>query len=87
MLHLGDITKVNGGAIPPVHIITFGSPCRTYPILVNEKVLQEVNLVYLHAIRIIEEMKCNEWNISSYRCSGSVYFGLLFCYKVYRKNN
>ncbi|HLR71800.1 MAG TPA: DNA cytosine methyltransferase [Pseudogracilibacillus sp.] len=26
--HLGDITKVNGGEIPPVHIIPFGSPCR-----------------------------------------------------------
>ena len=26
--HLGDITKVNGGEIPPVHIITFRSPCQ-----------------------------------------------------------
>ena len=28
MVHLGDITKVDGGKIPPVHIITFGSPCQ-----------------------------------------------------------
>lgn len=28
MLHLGDITKIDGGKIPPVHIITFGSPCQ-----------------------------------------------------------
>ena len=30
MVHLGDITKVDGGKIPPVHIITFGSPCQNY---------------------------------------------------------
>ena len=28
MEHLGDITKLHGGNIPPVHIITFGSPCQ-----------------------------------------------------------
>ena len=28
MEHLGDITKIHGGHIPPVHIITFGSPCQ-----------------------------------------------------------
>ena len=28
MAHLGDVTKLNGGDIPPVHIITFGSPCQ-----------------------------------------------------------
>ena len=28
MAHLGDITKLDGGKIPPVHIITFGSPCQ-----------------------------------------------------------
>ena len=30
MAHLGDITKVDGGKIPPVHVITFGSPCQNY---------------------------------------------------------
>ncbi|WP_253291348.1 DNA cytosine methyltransferase [Virgibacillus proomii] len=28
MLHLEDITKIDGGEIPPVHVITFGSPCQ-----------------------------------------------------------
>ena len=28
MLHLGDITKLDGGKIPAVHVITFGSPCQ-----------------------------------------------------------
>lgn len=30
MVHLGDITKLRGDKIPPVHIITFGSPCQNY---------------------------------------------------------
>ncbi len=30
MEHLGDITELDGGKIPPVHIITFGSPCQNY---------------------------------------------------------
>ena len=28
MEHLGDITKLDGGKIPPVHVLTFGSPCQ-----------------------------------------------------------
>ena len=30
MKHLGDITKIDGGKIEPVDIITFGSPCQDY---------------------------------------------------------
>lgn len=28
MLHVGDITKLNGADLPPVDIITGGSPCQ-----------------------------------------------------------
>lgn len=28
MVHLGDITKMSGYTIPPVDVITFGSPCQ-----------------------------------------------------------
>jgi len=28
MLHVGDITKLNGAELPPVDIITGGSPCQ-----------------------------------------------------------
>ena len=31
MLHVGDITKLNGAELPPVDIITGGSPCQDYP--------------------------------------------------------
>ena len=30
MKHLGDILSLRGGEIPPVDIITFGSPCQGY---------------------------------------------------------
>lgn len=30
MLHVGDITKLNGADLPPVDIITGGSPCQDY---------------------------------------------------------
>lgn len=30
MLHFGDISQINGAEIPPVDIITFGSPCQDY---------------------------------------------------------
>lgn len=28
MLHLGDITNINGAAVPPVEVIIGGSPCQ-----------------------------------------------------------
>ena len=30
MIHVGDITKLNGADLPPVDIITGGSPCQDY---------------------------------------------------------
>ena len=36
MVHLGDITKMNGAEIEPVDVITFGSPCQNYA---EEKVI------------------------------------------------
>ena len=30
MIHVGDITKLHGAELPPVDIITFGSPCTDY---------------------------------------------------------
>ena len=36
MAHVGDITKLHGGELPPVDIITFGSPCQGYP---EEKII------------------------------------------------
>ena len=30
MVHVGDITRLDGAKLPPVDIITFGSPCQGY---------------------------------------------------------
>ena len=30
MIHVGDITKLNGAELPPVNIICGGSPCQDY---------------------------------------------------------
>ena len=41
MAHLGDITKVDGGKIPPVHVITFGSPCQNLSLIGCGSVVDE----------------------------------------------
>lgn len=58
MKHLGDITKLNGAEIPPVDIITFGSPCQDLSVAGTQTGLKgsRSNLFY-EAIRIIEEMR------------------------------
>ncbi|MDQ0272753.1 DNA cytosine methyltransferase [Cytobacillus purgationiresistens] len=60
MLHIGDITKINGGKIPPVDVITFGSPCQNLSKIGKREGLAgggQSNLFY-QALRIIEEMRC-----------------------------
>lgn len=59
VVHLGDITKINGGEIPPVHIITFGSPCQNLSKIGRfEGLSGKKSSLYFQAIRIIEEMRC-----------------------------
>lgn len=59
MVHLGDITKMNGTEIEPVDVITFGSPCQNLSIAGNGKGLagQESSL-FFEAVRVIQEMRC-----------------------------
>lgn len=59
MRHLGDITKIDGAAIPPVDIITFGSPCQDMSIAGRRAGLQdgERSVLFYEAIRIIREMR------------------------------
>ena len=59
MLHLGDITKLKGSEIPPVHIITFGSPCQNLSTIgFREGLAGSKSGLFYHAIRIIKEMRC-----------------------------
>jgi len=56
--HLGDITQIHGGEIPPVDIISFGSPCQDLSVAGGQKGLRgERSGLFLHAVRIIQEMR------------------------------
>ena len=56
---LGDITKLNGADIPPVDIISFGSPCQNLSVAGNGKGLAgEASQLFFEAVRIIDEMRC-----------------------------
>lgn len=58
MKHLGDITKINGAEIPPVNIITFGSPCQDLSVAGNRAGLDgSRSSLFLEAIRIFKEMR------------------------------
>ena len=58
MEHLGDITKLHGGNIPPVHIITFGSPCQNLSQMGDRLGLAGAKSgLFYHAVRIIKEMR------------------------------
>lgn len=58
MVHLGDITKLDGRKIPAVHVITFGSPCQNLSSIGPRDGLSGAkSSLFYHAIRIIEEMR------------------------------
>ncbi len=59
MLHLGDITKINGAEIEPVDIVTFGSPCQDLSEAGKQKGLVEGkrSVLFFDAIRIVKEMR------------------------------
>ena len=58
MEHLGDITKLDGGKIPAVHVITFGSPCQNLSSIGPRDGLSGAkSSLFYQAIRIIEEMR------------------------------
>ena len=59
MMHLGSITDLNGGKIPAVDIITFGSPCQNLSTIGNRAGLDGAkSSLFFEAIRIIKEMRC-----------------------------
>jgi DNA (cytosine-5)-methyltransferase 1 len=58
MIHLGDITKIDGSKITPVDIITFGSPCQNLSVAGNRQGLQgSESGLFMEAVRIIKEMR------------------------------
>lgn len=58
MAHLGDVTALHGGTLPPVHVLTVGSPCQNLSQIGNRAGLDgEKSSLFFHAIRIIREMR------------------------------
>ena len=57
MLHLGDINKLDGAVIPPVDIITFGSPCQSFSIAGKREGLAGKSGLFYEAVRVIREMR------------------------------
>ena len=58
MAHLGDVTALDGGDVPPVDVLTFGSPCQNLSQIGNRAGLSgEKSSLFFHAIRIIQEMR------------------------------
>ena len=58
MKHLGDISKINGAAIEPVDIISFGSPCQDLSVAGKRAGLEGARSgLFMEAVRIIKEMR------------------------------
>ena len=61
MIHLGDITKIDGTAIPVVDVVTGGSPCQDLSIAGKREGLSgERSGLFMEQIRIVKEMREHE---------------------------
>ena len=58
MLHVGDITKINGAELPPVDIICGGSPCQDLSVAgARAGLAGERSGLFMEQIRVIKEMR------------------------------
>ena len=59
MKHYGDVSVLNGAELPPVDIITFGSPCQDMSIAGKRSGLDgSRSSLFYEAVRIVKEMRC-----------------------------
>ena len=57
--HYGDVSVISGADLPPVDIITFGSPCQDMSIAGKRDGLDgSRSSLFYEAIRIVKEMRC-----------------------------
>ena len=57
--HYGDVSKLSGAEVPPVDIITFGSPCQDMSVAGKRSGLDgERSSLFYQAVRIVKEMRC-----------------------------
>ena len=58
MIHVGDITKLDGGKLPPVDVICGGSPCQDLSVAGQRRGLAgERSGLFMEQIRIVKEMR------------------------------
>ena len=59
MKQLGSVTDIDGGAVEPVDIITFGSPCQDLSVAGKQLGIHEGQRsnLFFEAVRIIKEMR------------------------------
>ena len=66
MKHYGDVSKINGGEIEPVDVITFGSPCQDMSVAGKREGMKHAEQgdeettrsgLFYEAVRIIKEMR------------------------------
>lgn len=58
MMHTGDITKLNGAELPPVDIVTGGSPCQDLSVAGARAGLKgERSGLFMEQIRVVKEMR------------------------------
>lgn len=57
--HYGDVSTLDGAKLPPVDIITFGSPCQDMSIAGKREGLGgSRSSLFYQAVRIVKEMRC-----------------------------
>ena len=58
MIHVGDITKLDGGKLPPVDVICGGSPCQDLSVAGQRRGLAgERSGLFMEQVRIVKEMR------------------------------
>ena len=62
---LGSVTDINGGAVKPVDIITFGSPCQDLSVAGKQLGIHEGQRsnLFFEAVRLIKEMRAADERI------------------------
>ena len=59
MKHYGDVSRIDGGKIEPVDVITFGSPCQDMSIAGRREGLDgSRSSLFYEAVQIVKEMRC-----------------------------
>lgn len=81
--NLGDITEIDGGSIPAVDIISFGSPCQDLSVAGGQKGLDGARSgLFMEAVRIVREMRKRQMENIQSTLYGKMWPGLFQAIKA-----